>query len=148
MILMPVVVAELMLDMVSKLLAQSSMSSWLSCVFSGVYYMYHRSSIFERMSAMVKMGTWLSAWHNTAFQNTYTLAHIILVSTALPHGDFPGFLMRLWHAHTGVWVHVGTYWLAPSLCVSCLPMQLAGSLMSWLSWKALLYMLCAHYYTS
>ena len=57
MILVPVAVAESMLDTVSKLLAQSSMSSWLSCVFSGVRYMYCRSSIFGRMSAMVKTGT-------------------------------------------------------------------------------------------
>jgi hypothetical protein len=35
-------------------------------------FLYRRSSIFGRMSAMVKTGTCLSARRNTAFRNTYT----------------------------------------------------------------------------
>lgn len=66
-ILVPVAVAESMLDTVSRVLAL--VFHLLLTLVCGVYL---RSSTFGRMSATVKTGTSLSARPNTASRNTYT----------------------------------------------------------------------------
>jgi hypothetical protein len=71
-ILVPVEIAEKMLDTVSNLLAYCQSPFHLNVLLMAVCCVYRRSSIFGGMPTMARMGTYSSARRTTAFQNTFT----------------------------------------------------------------------------